>query len=162
MMLDVLHFSFTVRDIDASIAWYTEVLGLELVHRQHQDNEYTRTLVGVPGAVLETAQLKIPDVSPGLSSHMLELVQYVRAGEIPPAPININCVGAPHLGFLVADVAERYERLRAQGVQFANPPVEITAGINTGGFACYFWDIDRITLELLQPPPARLAAMLDR
>ena len=51
MIADVLHFSFTVSDIERSIDWYTRVLGLEFVHRQRQDNEYTRKLVGIPDAV---------------------------------------------------------------------------------------------------------------
>ena len=29
MMIGVLHFSFTVSDIDKSVKWYTDVLGLE-------------------------------------------------------------------------------------------------------------------------------------
>jgi len=159
MILDVLHFSFTVSDIERSIAWYTEVLGLELVHRQRQENEYTQVLVGIPGAVLEVAQFAVPGVPPARSTHMLELVEYVtplgeRFGELPT-----NSVGCAHLALMVTDIHARYERMRGLGVAFANPPVAITAGANTGGFACYFRDPDGITLELMQPAPARLAAL---
>src|SRR5690554_1426635 len=77
MIADVLHFSFTVSDIDESISWYTDVLGLELVHRQRQENDYTPLLVGIPGAVLEVAQFKIPGLNSPYSTHMLELVQYI-------------------------------------------------------------------------------------
>ena len=55
MIADVLHFSFTVRDIERSVDWYTRVLGLELVHRQRQENAYTPILVGIPGAISRTA-----------------------------------------------------------------------------------------------------------
>ena len=44
------------------------------------------------------------------------------------------------------------DRIAAEGVRFRNPPVEITAGANRGGYACYFHDPDGITLELLQRP----------
>ncbi|MGW0592219.1 hypothetical protein [Streptosporangium sp. NPDC002607] len=37
--------------------------------------------------------------------------------------------------------------------QFVSPPNEITAGLDAGGFACYFPDPDEITLEFVQPPP---------
>lgn len=77
MLLDTLHFSFTVSSIERSIAWYRDVLGLDLVHRQRQENAYTPLLVGIPGAVLEIAQFRVPGVSPGRSTHMLELVEYV-------------------------------------------------------------------------------------
>lgn len=155
MLHDVFHFSFTVSDVEASVAWYTQVLGLELVHRQRQDNEYTRTLVGIPGAVLEVAQFKIPGVSPGLSTHMLELVEYVEP-KGTERPLPTNDVGTAHIAFLVTDIHREYARLRSHGVAFRNPPVEIMAGANRGGFACYFSDPDGITLELLQPPSDRL------
>jgi catechol 2,3-dioxygenase-like lactoylglutathione lyase family enzyme len=154
----VFHFSFTVSDLDASIDWYTRVLGLELVHRQVQDNAYTRTLVGIPDAVLEIAQFKIPGVSPGLSTHMLELVEYKRPkGERPPL-LTYN-VGDAHLALLVTNIHTEYERLRQQEVVFRNPPVAITEGANRGGYSCYFQDPDGITLEMLQPSPERQRAM---
>lgn len=158
MIADVLHFSFTVSDIERSVAWFVDVLGLELVHRQRQENEYTQKLVGMTGAVLEVAQLKLPSLDPVYSTHMVELIEYVEpAGERPLLPT--NNVGVAHLALIVTDIHERYERMRAQGVEFVNPPVEITAGANKGGWACYLRDPDGLTLELLQPSPQRLAAI---
>jgi lactoylglutathione lyase len=159
LIADVLHFSFTVSDIERSIDWYTRVLGLELVHRQRQENEYTQILVGIPGAVLEVAQFAVPGVPPTRSTHMLELVEYVtprgdQFGELPT-----NTVGCAHLALMVTDIHERYERMSGEGVAFRNPPVAITEGANAGGFACYFHDPDGITLELLQPSPARQQAL---
>jgi len=159
MIADVLHFSFTVSDIERSIDWYTEVLGLELVHRQRQENEYTQVLVGIPGAVLEVAQFAVPGVPPARSTHMLELVEYVTPRGEPSAPLAVNSVGCPHLALMVDDIHEGYARMRERGVEFVNPPVEITAGANAGGFTCYFHDPDGITLEILQPSPERLAAL---
>ena len=151
MLRGVFHFSFTVSDLARSVDWYTRVLGLELVHTQRQENEYTRTLVAYPDAVLEIAQLRVPGVVPETSTHMLELVQYVSpAGERPELP-TVN-VGVAHLALTVTGIHEEYERMRALGVQFRNPPVAIEAGANRGGFACYFTDPDGITLELLQRP----------
>jgi catechol 2,3-dioxygenase-like lactoylglutathione lyase family enzyme len=154
----VFHFSFTVADLDRSVGWYTAVLGLELVHRQTQDNEYTRALVGLPDAVLEIAQLKFRDVDPMPSTHMLELVQYLSPPGARPDLLTQN-VGVAHLAFLVDDASEHYERMREQGADFVSPPVAITAGANRGGFTCYFHDPDGITLELFQPPLERLQSM---
>jgi catechol 2,3-dioxygenase-like lactoylglutathione lyase family enzyme len=158
VIADVLHFSFTVSDIDAAVDWFTRVLGLELVHRQRQDNAYTRRLVGMPEAVLEVAQFIVAGNPPRYSSHMLELVQYESpAGEARPLPT--NDIGVAHLALMVTDVQSRYERMLEQGVEFVSPPVEITAGANQGGWASYLRGPDGITFELLQPPPARLAEL---
>jgi catechol 2,3-dioxygenase-like lactoylglutathione lyase family enzyme len=158
MIAGALHFSFTVSDIERSIAWYTDVLGLELVHRQCQDNAYTRTLVGFPDAILEVAQLRIPGASHGVSTHMLELIQYVAGGLDAGRP-RVNGVGGAHLAFVVDDAQAEYERLTAAGVVFANAPVAVTEGANTGAFACYFEDPDGIALELMQFPAERAASL---
>ena len=42
-MLGVWHFSFTVANLERSIAFYTK-LGLELLLTQEQANEYTRAV----------------------------------------------------------------------------------------------------------------------
>ena len=159
MIADVLHFSFTVSNIEASIDWYTRVLGLELVHRQRQANVYTPILVGIPGAVLEVAQFAVPGVPPARSTHMLELVEYVTPHGPTFGPLPPNSVGCPHLALLVTDIHKRYQRMRESGVAFRNPPVEITEGANVGGFSCYFHDPDGITLEILQPSPGRLKSL---
>jgi catechol 2,3-dioxygenase-like lactoylglutathione lyase family enzyme len=156
---DVLHFSFTVSDLERSIGWYTRVLGLELVHRQRQENAYTQVLVGIPGAVLEIAQFAVPGVPPARSTHMLELVQYLTPAGGALGPLAASTIGCAHLALLVPDIHARYERMLARGVVFRNPPVAITEGANAGGFACYFRDPDGITLELLEPSPQRLAAI---
>lgn len=158
MIADVLHFSFTVSELERSIEFYTQTLGLELVLRQSQENAYTETLVGITGAALEVAQFAVPGVPPARSTHMLELVEYVTPKGNKPEKMPTNDVGCAHLALLVTDIFVRYERMLRQGVRFRNPPVAITEGANAGGFACYFEDPDGITLELLQPSPERIAS----
>lgn len=150
-MKGVWHFSFTVSDMDRSVDFYSRVLGLELVHRQEQSNAYTAALVGFPAASLRIAQLRVPGQQRGISSHDLELVEYVEPRGIPHGGER-NRPGASHLAFTVQDAHAEYERLRAEGVQFVSPPQAITAGVNQGGYTCYFVDPDEITLELVQPP----------
>ena len=156
MLHGVWHFSFTVSDLDKSIAFYTDQLGLELIHTQEQSNEYTRKLVGYPEAHLRIAQLVVPGQPRGLSSHDLELVEYVQPRGTRGDPEICN-PGAAHLALAVDDIFDRYTRLTAAGVRFYSPPNAITAGVNTGGYTCYLEDPDQIVLELVQPPAHRTA-----
>jgi lactoylglutathione lyase len=151
----VWHFSFTVADLDRSIAFYRDLLGFELVHTQEQDNEYTRRLVGFPDAVLRVAQLAVPGQPRGISTHDLELVEYVRPRGTR-GDGRICDPGAAHLAITVTDAGNVHQRLVRDGVRFVSPPNPITAGVNAGGSACYFFDPDDIVLELLQPPVHRL------
>jgi lactoylglutathione lyase len=153
-VLGVWHFSFTVSDIERSIEFYTGLLGLELVHRQTQDNAYTRRLVGYPDARLKVAQLAVPGQPRVYSTHDLELVEYQQPRGLR-GDTNMFNPGAAHMAFVVADADADYERLAAAGVEFVSSPNLIEAGVNTGGYTCYFRDPDSIVLELLQPPPQR-------
>lgn len=156
-LLGVWHFSFTVADLGRSIQFYRDVLGFQLVHTQEQANEYTRRVVGYADAHLKVAQFAVPGQSRGISSHDLELVEYVmpRGRRHEPAIYN---PGEAHLAFAVADIHAMHRRLLRAGVQFVSEPVAIAAGVNEGGFACYLFDPDQIVLEMLQPPPHRLKA----
>jgi catechol 2,3-dioxygenase-like lactoylglutathione lyase family enzyme len=146
----IFHVGFVVRDLDASIRFYSEGLGLRLRHRQTQDNEYTRCLVGYPDAKLRIAQFLLPEGDPPESGHILELIQY-DVPEGGPADLERNTIGAGHLAFLVDDIEAMTERLTALGAKPLSPPNEITEGINKGGKALYLHDPDGATLELLQP-----------
>jgi catechol 2,3-dioxygenase-like lactoylglutathione lyase family enzyme len=96
----------------------------------------------------------IPGQPRGISSHDLELVEY-RQPRGTRGDINICNPGAAHLALVVDDIQERYERFVAAGVTFVSPPNYITAGVNQGGYTCYFRDPDDIVLEMVQPPPHR-------
>lgn len=155
MLRGVWHFSFTVADLERSIHFYRDLLGFDLIHTQEQANEYTRRLVGYPDAHLKVAQFAVPGQPRGISTHDLELVEYVSpVGS--RGDINICNPGAAHLAMTVDDIHERYERLVSAGVTFVSPPNPITAGVNTGGHTCYFRDPDDIVLEMVQPPTHRL------
>jgi lactoylglutathione lyase len=149
----IWHFSFHVSNLDRSLAFYVDQLGFEQVHVQEQSNEYTCRLVGYSDASLRIAQLRVPGRAPGqASTHDLELVEYVRPrGE--PLDMDRCRPGMSHLALVVADIHAVHSRLIDDGVQFVSAPLAITAGINAGGYCCYFLDPDGITLELVQPPP---------
>ncbi len=149
MLINTWHFSFTVSDIERSIHFYRDVLGMELVHTQEQA---TRKFVGYPDAHLKVAQFKVPGLPVARSGHILELVQYVAPKGVPVDTRTLN-PGTAHLAFQVDDIHAEYARMASLGVRFRSEPVAIEAGINTGGFTCYFLDPDDITLEIIQAPP---------
>lgn len=150
-IIGMWHFSFTVSDLERSLGFYCDDLGFELVHRQEQATEYTSRLVGYPSAHLLVAQLRVPGQPLGPSSHHLELIEYVHPrGRRSEA--EIKNPGEGHLAIAVADIDAMHRWLVAQGARFISPPNLITAGVNRGGYACYFRDPDDIVLELVQPP----------
>jgi catechol 2,3-dioxygenase-like lactoylglutathione lyase family enzyme len=145
----IFHVGFVVRDLDASLHFYCDGLGLVLRHRQLQHNAYTANLVGYPDAALEIAQLRLPDGDPPPSGHVLELIAYARPPSGPADPER-STLGAGHVAFAVDDIFESVERLQRLGAVLVSEPVSITEGINAGGWTVYLHDPDGVTLELVQ------------
>lgn len=142
------HLGLTVADIERSIAFYRDTLGMTLHRRRpHVDNDYVALQTGYPGVVLNVASFKVhPD-----SLQSLEVVQYMNhAG--PPAETQTNRAGNSHLCLTVDDLRACHAALKSKGVKFKSDPVTITAGPNAGGLVVYFYDPDGYTLELFQPP----------
>jgi len=145
---DLHHLGLTVADIERSIHFYRDVLGMTLIRRRPKvDADYVAQQTGYADVELSVASFQ---VSPQ-SRQSLEVVQYLNhAG--PAADVGTNQAGSSHLCLLVDDFQRCYDDLRAQGVQFKSDPVTITAGPNKGGHVVYFFDPDGYTLELFQPP----------
>ena len=150
----VFHTGLTVSDLDRSIAFYRDALGLELVTQWESSQAYLRTVVGFPDAELRIALLRVPGVDGGVSGHHLELLEYRQPRGTRGDPRTCN-PGNAHIAFHVADLDTHYRELSARGVRFKSSPVEITHGRNAGAKAVYLWDPDDITLELVQPAPRR-------
>lgn len=144
MIINVNHTSFTVSDLDRSISFYRNLLGLELISLTGRDPAFSEKVTGIPGANLKIAYLQAP-------GHRLELIQYLSpSGE--KLDCRTNNIGSAHLAFNVDNLPALYADLKAKGVQFKSEPLEVPAGPNKGTMAVYFTDPDGITLEFLQAP----------
>jgi catechol 2,3-dioxygenase-like lactoylglutathione lyase family enzyme len=142
------HTSFTVADLDRSLAFFRDALDLEVVFVRDVRADYFDRVVGLRDCEVRAALLKVPH-----SEHHVELFQYVRpSGEVHrPRPCD---PGSAHLALLVDDLHGLVKQLREKGAD-AGEPVEITAGPNRGGCALYLRDPNGILIELFQRPPPK-------
>lgn len=145
---EIYHTGFTVSNLERSLAFYRDLLGLTQIGYQ-EGMPHVGEITGFPGAHVKTAFLKAtPD-----SAHILELLEYTsHPGE--PTPRETNRPGNGHICLRVDDIAALHRRLSAHGVRFISPPVTMRSGVHAGGRACYLRDPDGFTIELYQPPPA--------
>ena len=144
---DIHHLGMTVSNIERSIEFYRDVLGMTLIGRRPCVEEgYVAKQTGYDGVQLSVASFRIRPDSP----NSLEVVQYLNhTGE--PADTSTNRPGGTHLCIVVDDLVAAYEDLKSKGVRFKSNPVEITAGPNNGGRVIYFFDPDNYVLEMFQP-----------
>ncbi|HET9922783.1 MAG TPA: VOC family protein [Methylomirabilota bacterium] len=148
----ILHTGLTVSDLERSIVFYRDLLGLELIAQWDSSQPYLRTVVGYPDAELRIALLRLPAGPDGVSGHHIELLEY-RRPRGSRGDANTFNPGNGHVAFMVADLDATYAELSAKGVRFKSAPVPITHGRNTGAKGVYLFDPDDITLELIQPAP---------
>ena len=67
----VSHFGIQVADLATSIAFYRDLLGLELIAEWVRDQPYIQELVGYPGVELNVAVFRLPG-----SASFLEILEY--------------------------------------------------------------------------------------
>lgn len=140
----VSHFGIQVTDIERSVHFYGELLGLEPVTRWVRDQRYIQELVGYPGVELHVAVFRLPH-----SSTFLEILEYRNVDRHAVDPATAN-PGTAHLCLYVNDLDALYDRLVAEGVRFVSPVKSPDVGPNRGGKAVYMIDPDGIRIELLE------------
>jgi catechol 2,3-dioxygenase-like lactoylglutathione lyase family enzyme len=141
------HVSFSVADMDRSLAFYRDLLGFTVTSDWETEADYLSTITGFIGTRLRIAFVTLPG-----TDMRLELIQYMNpVGQAGPLPTNVP--GAAHICLSVSDIQSTYDALTAAGVAFRSPPVPITSVVNRGSWGVYLSDPDGITLELRQPPP---------
>jgi catechol 2,3-dioxygenase-like lactoylglutathione lyase family enzyme len=139
------HTSFTVANLERSIAFFRDVLGLGLISQREVRDDYFGRIVGLTGAVVKAALFRLP------GDHHLELFEYLQpqGNGVYPRPCD---PGSCHLSFLVDDLPASYAQLQGKGIAFVSPPVLITAGPNRGAYGLYLRDPNGILIELFQLP----------
>jgi catechol 2,3-dioxygenase-like lactoylglutathione lyase family enzyme len=144
MIRGVDHMCFTVEDLDRSLKFYRDVLGLKVVFVEESEasrDDRSETL-GVAKSRLKLALLLAGDTR-------IELIEYLTPKGRPYDRVNCD-IGTGHIAFTVEDIDASYQGLLAQGVRFTAPPATIPAGPMKGWRWTYFFDPDGISLELIQ------------
>jgi catechol 2,3-dioxygenase-like lactoylglutathione lyase family enzyme len=134
-MLGMAHTCLTVSDRDRSVAFYRDILGMDLVTQLESSGRSVDNIIGTSGVELKVAFLKAGEDT-------LELHEYVS-----PTGRPYDCkswdVGLCHIAFRVADLDEAYRILLAKGLQFRSEPQVFN--VEGSEFrACYTSDPDGI------------------
>jgi len=139
------HVGITVKDLDASIRFYHDVLGLPFANEPSPwfEAEELGPAVGVPGAALRQVSLLLGDT-------IFELLEYKRPPSQTSAPLGSNNVGASHVAFHVDDIEATKAELEAKGIEFYSPVNVVDEGVLAGWRWVYFDDPDGYPLELVE------------
>lgn len=135
------HVGISVADIDRSIAFYRDVLGLrQLMDIMPFGGEQFEAIMDIPGVNGRMCMM-------GGDTLQLELFEFAEAKEKDPNyPVSDR--GYSHFGVFVEDIDATYERLRSDGVRIHCPVVTFMGGSMR---AAYCRDPDGNVFEIMQP-----------
>lgn len=143
------HVSVTSGNLDRSLAFYRDLLGLRLRAAGDSQGAGDFEVTGFPNAKVRWADLELPN------GQVLELIEYVDPRGTPSRPAS-NDPGATHISLRVGHIDEVHRRLCDAAVPVRTEPIELTdPGAWQGARCFYASDPDGVTVELIQPPPTR-------
>lgn len=142
----------TVSDLDWSVDFYAKVLSFQKVSEFEAQGTEVEHLVGVFGARIRRARLRLGD-------EFLELTEYLSPQGRPfPVDARPNDRSFQHVAIIVSDIDRAYQVLRANKVRHASPAPQRLPdwNKNAGGIkAFYFRDPDGHYLEILSFPQGK-------
>lgn len=143
------HTGLTVSELEPSLAFWRDALGMHEVMRQQKQGGYFEAIVGEPDVDVEIVHLAFDDAGPRIE---LFAFRSPRRDAHVGRPAEI---GFAHVCVVCDDLDELLARLVAAGGTPVSAPVEIDSGANAGGRALYVRDPDGHVLELFTPAAAR-------
>ncbi|MDA0734012.1 MAG: VOC family protein [Chloroflexi bacterium] len=140
----ISHIAFCVRDIEKSLAFYRDVLGMKVTFDQVQDTT-SGFLTNVYRHSRQTR--RTVHLSYSENSAAPHLVMTTHPGDDPDGePIMLDQVGISHFSFTVPDTKALAEELESKGVRLAAP---IDSWMNAQGKinSFYVYDPDGILIQ---------------
>ena len=157
MIRGIHHVAISTPDIDRLAAFYTDVMGFEVVMTtQWRDREIVDRMVGLTGSAARQVMLKAGNA-------YLELFQYESPEPRPADPArNPAWHGYTHFCIDVVDIDAEYERLSRNGMTFHAPPPTIDELGHARLRAIYARDPDGNIVELQEILDPALPFALDQ
>jgi diaminopimelate decarboxylase len=140
------HVSVTVGDLNRSLEFYRDLLGIPLIERGEAVGGSVAEITGFPDARVLWADLALP----GLQT--LELLEYASPRG-RPRDGGTNDPGSAHVSIAVDDAEAFHKRLVSAGVSVRSEPVLIEDDGDWSGVRCFYAvDPDGFTVEILERP----------
>ena len=140
MITGLDHVAVHCGDLDRSLRFYCDLLGLAVRHRGTLEGVDVATMLGRAAVSVRFADLELGQ------GRTLELIELQRTTSPRPSR-----PGATHLALGVDDAVAMHARLKGADVPVASDPVTLLdEGFWQGCIAFYASDPDGVTVELIQ------------
>jgi catechol 2,3-dioxygenase-like lactoylglutathione lyase family enzyme len=113
---EVRHTGIVITDMEKSLAFYRDLLGLKIANDSIEEGDYIDSVLGLSDIRVHIVKMTAPDGS------MVELLQYHSHPRKAPSSRQLCDIGCSHVAFTVDDIDKEYNRLLKSGVKFVTPP----------------------------------------
>jgi catechol 2,3-dioxygenase-like lactoylglutathione lyase family enzyme len=115
MIRNIRHTGIVVDDLEASLNFYRDILGFQIVKQMEESGAYIDNMLSLDQVRVTTVKMAAPD------GQMIELLKFhTHLNEQKPR--DINNVGITHIAFEIDDLSDEYNRLKDEGIPFNSPP----------------------------------------
>jgi len=115
MIKDIRHTGIVVINLEASLHFYCDLLGFQIVKQMEEAGDYIDNISSLRNVKVTTVKMTSP------SGQMIELLKY-NSHPTEQRTREICEIGISHIAFTVDDLDMKYERLKGKGIQFNSPP----------------------------------------
>jgi len=141
-MKAIRHFGIVVSDLEASLHFYGDLLGLSVKRDMVEEGEFVDAILGLKNVKVRTVKMKAEN-----GDTLVELLEYQSHKGKRREDYRIFDLGASHIAFTVEDTDAEYERLKKEGVSFICAPQVSPDGKAKVTFCV---DPDGVPIELVQ------------
>ena len=145
-ILGFFHGGITVKDLQKSLVFYRDGLGLNVKFEKLVNGPYLRTVLNLKFDAISVAFLEVP------GGGFIELLDYQGIEKLSAASRPCD-FGGGHISFYVSKIDEIAEKMFKMGyIARSESCVDITEGPNAGGRSLYLLDPDGYPIELFMRP----------
>lgn len=116
MISEFRHVGIVVKDLEKTLHFYRDVLGLAVSKEMDEEGSFVDTILGLTKVKVKTIKMLLPQ------GGGIELLHY----RSPVMPESSSCQiherGITHFALTVKDLDSQYKRLSQEGVEFIAPP----------------------------------------
>ena len=143
-VLSTNHTSFTVANLDRTVAFFRDALGFEVTSKAPRDPAAIERITGVQGSEVIIAYVRGP-------GHSIELIEYLAPsdrGKVESRPCD---TGFAHVAYDVDDLDAAIAAAVEHGFSPRGSVYNVDQGPNTGARVVYLVNGDGITVEFIEP-----------
>ena len=139
MIKNFRHICLIVNNLEKSLKFYQDIIGLRVFKKATLEGEYLETLFNIKGIRLTYVKMHSPNQAEH-SPPIFELHYWENPRMLPK-------VGYSHISFTIEDIDYEYKRLTELGVRLISKPIVIP-GNNTK--ICFGYDPDNYLIEFVE------------